>query len=93
MHFATDPLGPQYNGETYISRAKVSSTVPNYKRRGEPHTDVKTKTLRERITDKMPAWRKTVDNRSNGGSANSMVTRATAAKDSPSKAQVKSYHY
>lgn len=64
MHFATDPLEAQFNGKTYLSRAKVSSTLgPDYKRQsGESRTnpEAKSKTLKQRITDKMPAWQKTI---------------------------------
>ncbi len=97
MHFATDPLEAQFNGETYLSRAKVSSTLGDrYKRQsGESKTnpEVKSRTLKQRITGAMPAWRKTVNNLANPTSAASKIMRATAAKGSPSKAAIKSYHY
>lgn len=98
MHFATDPLEAQFNGEQYISRAKVSSTLGDkYKSKGAAEADriksAKSQTLKQRITDKMPAWKKTVNNLANPASAASRVVRATAAKGGPTKARVKSYHY
>lgn len=98
MHLSEDPLGPKNWKGTNISAAKVSSTLGDrYKSRGDAEVEamnnVKSKTLRQRITEKMPAWKKTVDNLANPASAASKVMRATAAKGGSSKEQIKSYRY